>query len=118
MPIDITVQIDRNFEKIFQVGILSKKFRIIRYVWENPGCDIQDARAESGLSARGFQIKLKELIEGGFLALQENTSDGRRKQMTIGFRGREALEYLRSQMFDESPEASKLRVSADERQPI
>ena len=113
MPNDITVQIDRNFEKIFNIGILSKKFRIIRYVWENPGCDIQDARAESGLSIRGFQIKLKELIDGGFLALEENTSDGRRKQMTVGPRGHDALEYLRSLMLDDSPATTKLRVLAD-----
>lgn len=94
MPVDISVQIDRNFEDIFYISILSKKFRILRYVWENPGCDIKNARSQSGLSSRGFQIKLKELIEGGFLSLEENASDGRRKQMAIGHRGHEAREYL------------------------
>ena len=91
---NITLELDRNFERHFQIGIFSKKFRIMMYVMVNPGCSLKDSQAESGLSSRGFHMKLKELIQAGLITLDDDPSDGRRKRMSIGPNGLVGQELL------------------------
>ena len=92
----ITLEVDREFERHFQIGVFSKKFRIMMYVMVNPGCSLKDAQAESGLSSRGFHMKLKELIQAGLVTLDDDPFDGRRKRMSMGPNGLVGQALLRA----------------------
>jgi DNA-binding MarR family transcriptional regulator len=87
---NINLDLDRDFQRYFQLSIFSKKFRIMMYVMSNPGCSIKYAQAESGLSYRGFHMKLKEMLDAQLITLDDDPADGRRKRMNIGPEGRMA----------------------------
>jgi len=77
------------------ISILSKKFRIMVYIMAMPGCSIKDAHAESGLSYRGFHMKLKEMLDSGLVVLDDDPQDGRKKRLNLGPIGLKTSEFLR-----------------------
>jgi len=96
MNLNFTLELDRYFRRAHQLNILSNKFRILLYVMSSPGCSIKDAQAESGLSYRGFQMKLGELLEAKLITLDDDPSDGRRKRMNVGPRGLAFEQHFRA----------------------
>lgn len=64
------------------------------YIMSNPGCSIKDAHAESGMSYRGFNITLKEMLEAELITLDDDPSDGRRKRVGVGPCGLVAKQYF------------------------
>lgn len=94
----VTLNLDRYCERNMHISILSKKFRIMMYIFAMPGCSIKDAQAESGLSYRGFHMKLKEMLDSGLVVLDEDPSDGRKKRLNLGPNG-----LITSQFFQSNP---------------
>lgn len=71
-----------RMEKVFGVECFSTDTRIILYVVENTACTVKDAQFASGLSHRGFYLRLKKLKDDGFVLLSGD-SDDRRKRLLI-----------------------------------
>jgi DNA-binding MarR family transcriptional regulator len=68
-----------RMEKVFGVECFSMDTRIILYVVESAACNIKDAQYSSGLSHRGFYLRLKKLVDDGFILVREDSSDGRKR---------------------------------------
>lgn len=94
MPQRFTLELDRHFRRTYRLNILSIKFRLLMHVMSNPGYSIKDVHAESGLSYRGFHMKLREMLEAKLLILDDDPFDGRRKRVNIGSGGLMATQYF------------------------
>lgn len=105
MNSNINLELDIYLQRNFRLSIFSKKFRIMMYVMANPGCSIKDAQAESGLSYRGFHMKLREMIDSELITLDEDPSDGRRKRMNIGPAGLMARQRINVANPHDGPDA-------------
>src|SRR5262245_47872159 len=68
-----------NLEKTFGIECFSIDTKIIIYVIETIACNVKDAQYASGLSHRGFYLRLRKLISEGFIVLRDDTSDGRKR---------------------------------------
>lgn len=66
-------------EKIFGIECFSTDTRIILCVVESGACNIKDAQYTSGLSHRGFYLRLKKLVDEGFIYVREDSTDGRKR---------------------------------------
>ena len=73
MSTDSTVKLSHEF------GILSMEFRIHVYIYLRPGQAIKDVQAEVGLSHRGFYLKVQDFIESGYVSIETDSVDRRRR---------------------------------------
>lgn len=55
------------------------EFRILLYIYLRPGQPIKDVQAEVGLSHRGFYLKVQDFIESGYVSIETDSVDRRRR---------------------------------------
>lgn len=84
---NLLLEMDVNSQRESRLGIFSKEFRIILFVIKNPGSSIKETQGVSGLSPRGFYLKLREMTESGIIEIVEDKVDRRIRRLQLGPNG-------------------------------
>lgn len=88
------LNIDAAIKQAHPFGILSTEFRILLYIFANPGRPMKDVQTGVGLSHRGFYLKLQDLSDYGFVYTDVHSGDRRRRCVFVTDRARELLESV------------------------
>lgn len=90
----IALNIDTTVKQAHPFGILSTEFRILLYIFANPGRAMKDVQTGVGLSHRGFYLKLQDLCDYGFVYTDVHAGDRRRRCLFVTESARELLENV------------------------
>lgn len=96
------LELDNQLQKTMRTPLFSRELRILLYVWKNQGCSIKDAQAESGLSQRGFYLKVREMMDNDIIVLSDGEHDRRMRSLSVGEGGMALLSRIRNFSHDDA----------------
>jgi hypothetical protein len=85
---------DAHLRKCHNIGVISGDAMILIHVSANGGCTIKHAQSHSPLSSRTFYTKMRWLINNGYLNLETNTGDRRKRSLTLAGKGEAYVDAL------------------------
>lgn len=87
---------DEFIRKRYNVNLLSSESRILLHVAYNRCANIKQAHGHSMLSSRAFYTKVKKLTEQGYLQVNMNTDDRRKRSLLLTDQGVTLVDSLKS----------------------